>query len=163
MGEHCGVTVALVLNRNASPSVVHRPSCPTIQHQVNGDVRQELPAGGFQVIESYPDGTALVGANEGVDTWLYEAVYVTPEELLTSRRRYRRCGVCAPDVPDAPGPSLERAIRGESLRRHHLGREFRGIGRLREYRCTESGWTLIGVHGEMILTEDTVIYYAKAE
>lgn len=48
-------TVRLVLNRNSEqPYVLHREGCPTIQHQVRGGLRQELPAGGSQILETFP-------------------------------------------------------------------------------------------------------------
>lgn len=77
-------TVRLVLNRNSEqPYVLHREDCPTIQHQVRCDLRQELRAGGSQILETYEDGLALIGPNEGTERWYFDAVYVTLEELAT--------------------------------------------------------------------------------
>lgn len=43
-------TVRLVLNRNSEqPYVLHREDRPTIQHQVRGDLSEELPAGGSRI------------------------------------------------------------------------------------------------------------------
>jgi hypothetical protein len=84
-------TPRLILNRSSeTPHVLHREDCPTIQHQVRGDIREELPRGGLQVLESYEDGVSLVGPVEGVDRNYYEASYVTADELA-SVGRYRRC------------------------------------------------------------------------
>ncbi|MFD8768645.1 hypothetical protein [Microbacterium oxydans] len=97
-------TPRLILNRTSeTPRVLHREDCPTIQHQARGDIREELPRAGYQVLESYEDGRSLVGPVEGVDRNYYEALYVTVDELQAAGR-YRRCKVCAPDAPDGPPP-----------------------------------------------------------
>jgi len=124
-------------------------------------VREELPTRGFRIIESHPDGKALAGPNEGAEIWRFEAVYVTTEQLRTLGSRYHRCAVCSPDVPDAPVLTKEQQVRASSLRRTHLGRRFRGIGELREFRCTADGWTLIGERGQLELSDDELAYYAK--
>lgn len=117
----------LLLNRNSeSPRVVHREDCPTIQHQVRGDLREELPGGGFRILESHevnlPEGTTLVGPNEETYRSFFEAVYVTVEELLASGRRYRRRRVCAPDVPDGSLPTQVTRKRALNLSGSDLGR-----------------------------------------
>ncbi|WP_454173098.1 hypothetical protein [Microbacterium maritypicum] len=115
-------TPRLILNRTSeTPRVLHREDCPTIQHQVRGDIREELPRGGFQVLESYEDGLSLVGPNEGVDRNYYEASYVTVDELA-SVGRYRRCKVCAPDAPDGPPPESVTRKKAETLSASDLGR-----------------------------------------
>lgn len=97
-------TARLILNYTSEPPrVLHREDCPTIQHQVRGDVREELPSRGLEVLESYEDGLSLVGPVEDVYRSFYEARYVTLDELPTLGR-YRRCRVCAPDAPDGPDP-----------------------------------------------------------
>lgn len=115
-------TVRLVLNRNSDqPYVLHREDCPTIQHQVRGDLREELPAGGFQVLESYEDGLALVGRNEGTERTYYDAVYVSLEELATVGR-YRRCKICAPDAPEGPPKPQAYLKKASTLTASDLGR-----------------------------------------
>lgn len=115
-------TVRLVLNRNSEqPYVLHREDCPTIQHQVRGDLREELPAGGFQVLESYEDGLALVGPNEGTERTYYDAVYVSLEELATVGR-YRRCKICAPDAPEGPPKPQAYLKMASMLTASDLGR-----------------------------------------
>lgn len=60
-------TPRLILNRTSEPPrALHREGCPTIQHQVRGDIREELPRGGFEILESYEDGLSLIGPVEGV-------------------------------------------------------------------------------------------------
>ncbi|WP_353114840.1 hypothetical protein [Microbacterium sp.] len=115
-------TVRLVLNRNSEqPYVLHREDCPTIQHQVRGDLRQELPAGGSQFLETYEDGLALVGPNEGTERWYFDAVYVSLEELATVGR-YRRCKTCTPDAPDGPPKAQAYLKKASTLTRSDLGR-----------------------------------------
>lgn len=115
-------TVRLVLNRTSeSPKVLHREDCPTIQHQVRGDLSQELPRGGFRILESRDDGTALVGPFEGTDKFYYEAVYVTVDDL-PNVGRYRRCKVCAPDAPEGPPKSSVNRKKAETLTAAEIGR-----------------------------------------
>lgn len=114
--------VRLVLNRNSEPPhVLHREDCPTIQHQVRGDLREELPAGGSRILETYEDGLALIGPNEGTDRWYYDAVYVTIEELA-ALGRYRRCKTCAPDAPEGPPKAQAYLKKAASLTASDLGR-----------------------------------------
>lgn len=115
-------TVRLVLNRNSDqPYVLHREDCPTIQHQVRGDLREELPAGGSRILETYEDGLALVGPNEGTERTYYDAVYVTLEELATVGR-YRRCKTCSPDAPEGPPKSQAYLKKAATLAAPDLGR-----------------------------------------
>ncbi|WP_259614164.1 hypothetical protein [Microbacterium paraoxydans] len=114
--------VRLILNRTSEPPrVLHREDCPTIQHQVRGDVREELPRGGFEVLESYEDGLSLIGPVEGVDRSYYAASYVTVEQLA-GVGRYRRCKTCAPDAPEGPGPMQVHRKKAESLGASDIGR-----------------------------------------
>lgn len=115
-------TVRLVLNRNSEqPYVVHREDCPTIQHQVRGDLREELPVGGSRILETYEDGLVLIGPNEGIDRWYFDAEYVSLEQLATVGR-YRRCRICAPDAPDGlPRPQVYRK-KAATLAASDLGR-----------------------------------------
>lgn len=60
--------------RSSSTSVDESTRAPiwplsrtTIQHEVCGDVRQELPAGGSRSLKAYEDGLALIGPNEGTE------------------------------------------------------------------------------------------------
>ena len=101
--------------------MLHREDCPTIQHQVRGDVREELPRRGFAVLESYEDGLALVGPQDGMHRSFYEARYMTLDELPTLGR-YRRCRVCAPDAPEGPDPVPVYRKKAESLGAADIGR-----------------------------------------
>ena len=79
-----GESVRLVLNRTSErPRILHREGCPSIQHQARGDLREELPRGGFRVFESYEDGSELVRPIEGADQTYYAAVYVTLDDCRT--------------------------------------------------------------------------------
>lgn len=116
------MSVHLILNRNADgAAVLHREDCPTIQHQVRGDLREELPGGGFRILESHDDGTALVGPNEDTYRSYFEAHYVSAEEL-TGASRYRRCKTRAPEAPDGPPPAQLSHKRASSLSAADLGR-----------------------------------------
>lgn len=101
--------------------MLHREDCATIQHQVRGDVREELPRGGFEILESYEDGLSLIGPVDGVDRSYYTASFVTAEEL-PARGRYRRCRVCAPDAPEGPDPVPVYRKKAESLGPTDIGR-----------------------------------------
>lgn len=115
-------TARLILNFTSEPPrVLHREDCPTIQHQVRGDVREELPSAGFEVLESYEDGLSLVGRVEDVYRSFYEARYVTLDEL-PSLGRYRRCRVCAPDAPDGPDLVPVYRKKAETLGGTDIGR-----------------------------------------
>jgi hypothetical protein len=115
-------SVRLVLNRNSEqPYVLHREDCPTIQHQVRGDLRQELSAGGSRILETYEDGLALIGPNEGTERWYFDAVYVKLEELATVGR-YRRCKTCAPDAPEGPPKAQAYLKKAATLTASDLGR-----------------------------------------
>lgn len=115
-------TVRLILNYTSEPPrVLHREDCPTIQHQVRGDVREELPSRGLKILESYEDGRSLVGPVEDVHRSFYEAQYVTLDELL-SLGRYRRCRVCAPDAPEGPDPVPVYRKKAETLGGTDIGR-----------------------------------------
>jgi hypothetical protein len=114
--------VRLILNRTSEPPrVLHREDCPTIQHQVRGDVREELPRGGFEILESYEDGLSLIGPVEGVDRSYYTASFVTVEELA-GVGRYRRCKTCAPDAPEGPPPMPVNQKKAATLGASDVGR-----------------------------------------
>lgn len=111
----------LVVNRSSeSPKVLHRDDCPTIQHQVRGDVSQELPRGGYEILESYEDGLALVGPVESADQVYYQAEYVSIDDL-PKLGRYRRCKVCVPDVPEGPPPAQVTRKKAATLAASDLG------------------------------------------
>ncbi|QEA29890.1 hypothetical protein FGL91_15850 [Microbacterium sp. CBA3102] len=111
----------LVLNRTSeSRHVLHREDCPSIQHQVRGDVREEH-AGGYEIFETYEDGLSLIGPARDVVQSHYEAVYVTVDELA-SVGRYRRCRMCSPDAPDGPPRELVYRKKAESLGAADIGR-----------------------------------------
>lgn len=112
----------LVLNRTVKhPHLLHRETCASIQHQVRGDLRWEAPVGGYEVLETYEDGRALVGPNEGAEQTHYAAFYVTLEDL-PHVGRYRRCRVCSPDAPDGAGPIRVTHRRAETLAGSDVGR-----------------------------------------
>lgn len=115
-------TPRLILNYTSEPPrVLHREDCQTIQHQVRGDVREELPSRGFEILESYDDGLSLIGPAEGMYRRFYEARYVTLDEL-PFLGRYRRCRVCAPDAPEGPDPVPVYRKKAESLGATDIGR-----------------------------------------
>lgn len=113
--------VRLVLNRTAEHAhVLHREDCPSIQHQVRGDLRWEAPVGGYEILETYEDGLALVGPQEGAEQTRYTVLYVTLEDL-PHLSRYRRCRACSPDAPDgAPARVTHRRV--ETLAASDVGR-----------------------------------------
>ncbi len=114
-------TVRPILNHTSEPPrVLHREDCPTIQHQVRGDVRIEQ-AGGVEILETYEDGLALVGPGDDTHRSYYRASYVNVEELATVGR-YRRCKTCAPDVPEGPPPTQVGLKKAETLSASDLGR-----------------------------------------
>lgn len=123
-------------------------------------VRQELPSRRPVILERYPDGTALVTEDEGVDTFLYDLYRETAAGLAKLGRKYRRCGMCSPDIAEWVDPSRQ-AVRVDSLNTSHLGRPFEAIGKLQEFRCTADGWTLIGEDGQTLLPDRGVAYYVK--
>lgn len=115
-------TVRLFLNYTSEPPrVLHREDCPTIQHQVRGDVREELPSRGLEILESYEDCLSLVGPVEDVYRSFYEAQYVRLDEL-PSLGRYRRCRVCAPEAPEGPDPVPVYRKKAETLGGTDIGR-----------------------------------------
>ena len=114
--------VRLILNHTSEPPrVLHREDCPTIQHQVRGDIREELPRGGFEILESYEDGLSLIGPVEGVDRSYYKASYVTVEQLA-GVGRYRRCRTCSPDAPEGPPPMQVNRKKAATLGASDVGR-----------------------------------------
>lgn len=155
------MTERLLLNRNGDGvGVLHRENCPTIQHQVRGDLREELPRGGFQIIESHDDGTALVGPNTGTDRFYFEAVYVTLEEL-TSAGRYRRCKVCAPDAPEGPPPLQVSRKCASSLSATDIGR-LSVDGMIERIEHSVSGTTVTFVGGlQRTLTGDETVSFPR--
>lgn len=113
--------VRLILNRTSDPPrVLHREDCPTIQHQVRGDVRIEQ-AGGGEVPETYEDGLELVGPGGDAHRSYYRASYVSIEELATVGR-YRRCKTCSPDAPEGPAPAQVNLKKAGTLSASDLGR-----------------------------------------
>lgn len=91
--------------------IVHNSDCRSIAHQVN----REASSDGYRQ---------------------YEAAYVTRHELATLRR-FRPCGMCAPDVlPKAPGNT--RTVKASNLTARHIGLAFEEppIGRLTSARTT---------------------------
>lgn len=114
-------TVRLILNHTSEPPrVLHREDCPTIQHQVRGDVRIEQ-AGGVEILETYEDGLALVGPGDETHRSYHRASYVSVDELATVGR-YRRCKTCAPDAPEGPPPASVSLKKAETLSASDLGR-----------------------------------------
>ncbi|MDP3952983.1 hypothetical protein [Microbacterium sp.] len=156
-------TVRLVLNRTSeSPHVLHREDCSTIQHQVRGDIRQELPSGGFQVLESYEDGLALVGPNEGTERFYYDAYYVTIEDLPRIGR-YRRCKICVPDAPDGPPAAQVTRKKGATLAATDIGR-VTVDGVIERVEHTASGTVVTLESGNVITLRDgeTVAFPKRA-
>lgn len=140
------VSIRLILNSNADGvAVLHREDCQTIQHQVRGDLREELPGGGYLVLESYDDGTALVGPNDETYRSYYEAQYVTVADLSRGRH-YRRCKVCAPDAPEPEPDHLHMTRkRASSLNAADLDRRcVDGIIKRIEHTAAGTSVTLEG-------------------
>ncbi|MCM3780654.1 hypothetical protein [Microbacterium hydrocarbonoxydans] len=156
--------VRLILNRTSEPPrVLHREDCPTIQHQVRGDVREERPRGGFAILESYEDGLSLIGPVEGVDRSYYTASYVTIEQLA-SVGRYRRCKTCAPDAPDGPPPLQVHRKKAENLEASDIGR-VSVDGAIERIEHSSEG-TTVTLNGGVVLTlgaGDTVSFPKKPQ
>ncbi|MBN8423111.1 hypothetical protein JF531_01075 [Microbacterium esteraromaticum] len=150
-------SVRLVLNRTAEhPHVLHREDCPSIQHQVRGDLRWEAPVGGFEILETYEDGLALVGPHEGAEQTRNTALYVTLEDL-PRLGRYRRCRSCSPDAPDGAPPARVTHRRVETLAASDVGRatvdgRIVRIEHTRESTTVtlENGDALTLAHGETV-------------
>lgn len=153
--------VRLILNRTSEPPrVVHREDCPTIQHQVRGDVRIEQ-AGGVEVLETYEDGLALVGPGDDAHRSYYQASYVSVDELATVGR-YRRCKTCAPDVPEGPPPTQVNLKKAETLSASDLGR-VTVDGTIERIEHTRSGTLVTLTTGERFQLQegDTVAFPRK--
>jgi hypothetical protein len=152
-------TPRLILNRTSeTPRVLHREDCPTIQHQARGDIREELPRAGYQVLESYEDGRSLVGPVEGVDRSYYEALYVTVDELQAAGR-YRRCKVCAPDAPDGPPPESVTRKKAETLIASDIGRvTVDGVIERIEHSATGTVVTLVSGDALSMALGETIAF-----
>lgn len=142
-------TARLILNYTSEPPrVLHREDCPTIQHQVRGDVREELPSRGLEVLESYEDGLSLVRPVEDVYRSFYEARYV-PLDELPSLGRYRRCRVCAPNAPDGPDPVPVYRKKAETLGGTDIGR-LTVDGVIEQVEHSRSGTAVTLQSGELL-------------
>ena len=161
MGGSPTETVRLVLNRNSEPPhVLHREDCATIQHQVDGHLREELNGSGYSVLASYDDGTALVRTDE-VERTYFSAMYVTLEDL-PRLGRYRRCRTCVPDAPECPPPAEVTHKRAATLAASDVGR-VTVDGVIARIEHTSTGTTVTLESGQLIaLGEGETISFPKS-
>lgn len=129
---------------------------------MRGDLREELPAEGFHVLESYEDGLALAGPNEGADRTNYRAFYVTLEGL-PHIGRYRRCMVCSPDAPERAPPARVTSKRGATLGTSDVGR-VTVDGPIERAEHTRAGTTVTLESGEeLALAPGETVCFVKQQ
>lgn len=150
-----------ILNEGGSIGVAHTVECPTVQHQVRQDFKEEQAGFEYEYIGKAPGGGSLIVERRGEPNGHYSAKYVTVEDLLTHPRKYRRCRTCAPDVPESPRqiPKDRRSISGKSIKPGHLGKHFEGIGILSEVHLTHDGYRLVGAEGTKLIRYDETVEY----
>lgn len=150
-----------ILNEGGSIGVVHAVECPTVQHQVRQDFKEEQAGFKYEYLGKSPDGASLIIERRGEPNGHYSAKYVTAKDLLTHSRKYRRCRTCAPDVPESPRqrPKDRRSIRGKSIKPDHLGKYFEGIGILSEVHLTHDGYRLIGADTTKVIGYNETVEY----
>lgn len=124
-------------------AVVHHVECPTVQHQVRGDILGTQGRNRNEALGVDAEGNRVYAEKFEQSPVYSHARYVTDEWLQQYPHRFRPCRVCAPDVTERP-PADRRAIKVESLRANHIGKCFVGLGRLLEVRITEKSYLLIG-------------------
>lgn len=151
-----------ILNEGGSVGVVHTVGCPTVQHQVRQDFKEEQAGFEYEYIGKTPDGGNLIAERRGEANGHYSAMYITVEDLLTHPRKYRRCRTCAPDAPESPRqrPKDRRSISGKSIKPGHLGKYFEGIGILSEVHLTHHGYRLVGTEGTKVIGYDETVEYS---
>ena len=127
----------LVINKSSKSgvAVVHRVDCGAIRHQVEQDVREELPSRDFTRIGQDATGAPLYRESTRWDTYRYEASYITRDELLHADLGCRPCRVCNPDIP-SHSQVKPIAIHAVDLKDRHLGKFFFGWGVLERFVIT---------------------------
>ena len=126
-----------VLNKDNSSgmAIVHKIDCGAIRHQVEQDVREELPCQDFIEIGQDSTGVSLYRESTRWDTFRYEDSYVTRDELAQTGLRYRPCKICNPDLPSC-SQVKSISIHAVDLKSHHLGKFFFGWGILERFVIT---------------------------
>lgn len=83
-------------------SMVHSGDCPTIQHQVRQESYPVAPNYLYFPAGVDSEGNELLVGKQVEEHSNYSAHYATTEELAQYPRKYLRCKVCSPDVPESP-------------------------------------------------------------
>lgn len=124
--------------------VVHEPNCPSIRHQVDGDLREILPKYRYEIVDSTDDGTTLYSETREWERSYYDANYLTEEDILESKARFRPCLICQPPFLEHIYQKPNR-IHVSGLKPFHLGKVFYKYGKLVEYtyQYRTDGWTVI--------------------
>lgn len=137
-----------VLNRKTDrASMVHTAECTAIVHQIEDHPAGDSVTGTIEWAAANPHLTGHEAeATRPSHRLAHSAEYVTRGELATSAALYRRCRICAPDVPEPSelGGDPWRSVTCRSLDQRHIGRVFADLGVLREVRISEQGYTLLG-------------------
>lgn len=137
-------------------AMIHTPTCSHVAHQVTEQPR------GYAVSEyAYEDagrdadGHHLVRERH-VETPApnYRAHYVTLEQIGALTRKYRRCTLCSPDVPEwqAP-PAKPTRVVARYLQARHIGRGVEGAGTLESIRVilhTSDGDVEVGIDEQVV-------------
>lgn len=99
--------------------------------------------------------------------WDLASGWVTRQSLASLGRSYRRCESCCPDVPeDLPHRLKSTSVVARHIGRAHLGRYFRGVGRLDRIVTTRDQVVdqvvLEGAEGRVTLSADDRVEYWRA-
>lgn len=150
-----------ILNEGGSIGVAHTVECPTVQHQVRQDFKEEQAGFEYEYIGKAPGGGSLIVERRGEANGHYSARHVTAKDLLVHSRKYRRCRTCAPDAPESPRqmPKDRRSISGKSIKPSYLGKYFEGIGTLSEVHLTHDGYRLVGAEGARSIGHNETVEY----
>ncbi|MBZ4488086.1 hypothetical protein LQ938_11570 [Microbacterium sp. cx-55] len=159
-----GEATLYVLNEKGDGvAVVHTSACGTIQHQVQQAVKWEDGGYSYEYVGKNDDGDSVILEKPNSSVTHYEALLVTVDELVAWPRRYRRCQVCSPNVPDSPrtGRSDIVRMRPQSIGIRHFGREFIGIGPLVAITMSADGFQIQGESGSISIPHDGYVEYRR--
>lgn len=113
----------------------------------------------YITVEDRADGSRLLIERRGEPiSDLYTPVLVTPEELSRVTRKYVRCRLCAPAVPDYAAPDRTRSKQAANLQRTDLGRRT-AAGVLERFTHDAEGVTVTIDGVSQTLTPSTPIVF----
>lgn len=145
---------------------VHAVDCPSVAHLVRGDRKPNgYGQSDMEVAGQDERGRPLYREVRYEVFDAYSATYITREGLSALSRKYQRCRVCAPDVPEVTknGHALTRVIKPESLTPDHIGRHFIDVGVLTRVVISGEGYVLEGNAGSAQYPPKATLRYFKSE